>query len=51
MEQIHVLEKAFEEAVQSASSTYELRQIELKYLAKSGELTGQRGKGQSPISL
>lgn len=49
MEQIHVLEKAFEEAVQSASSTYELRQIELKYLAKSGELTGlMRGIASLP---
>jgi len=49
MDQIQLLEKIVEEAIQGSTSTAELRAIELKYLGKSGELTGlMRGIGQLP---
>lgn len=47
MEQVHALEKIVEEAISVASSTADLRSVELKFLGKSGELTGlMRGIGQ-----
>lgn len=47
MEAIVALEKSVEEAINEASSTHELRAVELKFLGKSGELTGlMRGIGQ-----
>lgn len=49
MEQIRELERIVEEALNRASSTVQLRELELKYLGKSGELTGlMRGIGQLP---
>lgn len=49
MDQIVALEKLVEAALAAASTTAELREIELKFLGKSGELTGlMRGIGQLP---
>ena len=47
MEQVHTLEREVAEAIRQASTTAQCREIELKSLGKSGELTGlMRGIGQ-----
>ena len=49
MNEVHSLEAVVESEIQQANSTAELRAIELKYLGKSGELTGlMRGIGKLP---
>jgi len=47
MEEIQRVERQVEEAIGQATSTLDLREIELKFLGKSGELTGlMRGIGK-----